>query len=77
MTMGGLQSHIVSAILNILIIFNLENLAMSPIRGILLLASFFTTVNVSAETIIPSEEEKNQLTVYMIKSSVDDPIFTA
>ncbi|MDB4001840.1 hypothetical protein N9449_03960 [Oceanospirillaceae bacterium] len=49
---------------------------MSPIRGILLLALFFTTMNVSAEAIIPSEEEKNQLTVYMIKSPVDDPIFT-
>ena len=49
---------------------------MSPIKGILLLALFFTTMNVSAEAIIPSEEEKNQLTVYMIKSPVDDPIFT-
>ena len=49
---------------------------MSPIRGILLLALFFTSMNVSAEAIIPSEEEKNQLTVYMIKSPVDDPIFT-
>jgi hypothetical protein len=49
---------------------------MSPIRGILLLALFFTTVNVSAEAIVPSEEIKNQLTVFMIKSPVDDPIFT-
>jgi hypothetical protein len=49
---------------------------MSPIRGILLLALFFTTVNVSAEAIVPSEETKNQLTVFMIKSPVDDPIFT-
>ena len=50
---------------------------MSPIRGILLLALFFTTVNVSAEAIVPSEEKiMNQLTVFMIKSPVDDPIFT-
>lgn len=37
---------------------------------------FIAVFNVSAEVKIPSEEEKNKLTVYLIKNPTDDPIFS-
>tara|TARA_B110000503_G_C7134031_1_gene408049 strand:+ start:233 stop:2050 length:1818 start_codon:yes stop_codon:yes gene_type:complete len=47
------------------------------ITGLMLSLLLGSEVAFAAEVKIPSEEEKNQLIVYMVKSSVDDPVFTS